>query len=427
MGIGRRSYLARLGVLVGGAVGSASAGCVGIDSERPPSVTTVVEDWRRTFSPSRYEGHDGIGRLAATDDGSLAVAGLTRTRDDEGHVRHVPWIRGFDSEGRSQWEYYVPSTTAGSNADETGETAPSQLPFGLSTYDGDFVVGIATVGPEGRVTDPTLVRLGPDGSERWTNTFAAANVGQFAIASREGGGSRIIVPSTEPRGDDRVSLNTVGLADPSTRRVVLDTELLGSVHLLQSAGPERLALLGAAAGERESLVRADVRPEGRVVRELTIGSDLETANPKPVLSEDGSVVAINSTTPTFTAWADVVTLTDGSIVHHLDFRGWEVVDITQSDPFAPPGGFLLTMRNAGENEGEPPGALFVAVDGDGEVRWHYDGLGQDTAIGPGIGDAVVVGEHLFVGGTAPEGDDSDRRGRLVRYSPGPGQTTTESD
>jgi len=425
----RRTYIVRIGSLAAGAIVSSVAGCVSDthDDTATDRTTTarspLVEDWRRTFEQSRFSGSDQIVRLAHSDD-VLATVGLTGAETDDGERYWIPWMEGFDTDGTRQWQYvYEPAT--GEEIMDVDELGGGWGVFGLEQHDGGFVAGFRPLGSQG-AKEPVLVRLDGGGTERWSRHVPTAALSPyrhgdlFVVASPGDHEPKIYIPSTEPDGAGRIRLTVVRLDGTVANQYVVDTETFGRVDTIKTNSSRTLILIGRDRSDDELVSIAEVRPNGSIQREATIGSNWSMESPEPIAaSDDCSVLAVNSVTPAARVWTDVVELDDAfSVVRRRRFNGWDVANITCERPFGPPDGFILTLRPVGENASGPPGALFVAIDGNGEIRWSSN-AGQSKPL-PLLSDAVVSHEQLFVGGATP-----DRQAMLVKYSPAAETSTIE--
>ncbi|MCU4716749.1 hypothetical protein [Halapricum hydrolyticum] len=433
----RREYLARLGSLAGGAIVGSVAGCVsdtpeGTATERTTTARSpLVEDWRRTFEQS-WPSFDLIGRLAVS--GSvLATAGLTHAETDAGESYWIPWIEGFDTDGTQQWQYLYEPSTGEPIVDGDERRANGWGVFGLKQYDGGFVAGLRPLRSREEAEEPVLVRLDGDGTERWSRQVPTATLSPyrngdlFVIASPGDRKPKIYVPSNEPDGAGHIRITVVRLGGTVANQYVVNTETFGRVDTIKTNSNGTLALFGRDRSDDELVSIAEVSPNGSIQREATIGSNWSMRYPEPISApDDCSVLAVNSVTPAFFAYTDVVELSETfSVVRRWRFDGWNIANITCESPFAPSDGFILTMRPAGENASRPPGASFVAIDGNGEISWRSNGaqaeqLPEQADQLPRFSDAVVANEQLFVGGATP-----DHQALLVTYSPAAGTSSIE--
>jgi hypothetical protein len=123
-------------------------------------------DWFKTYGRSRREWP--FGMLPLTN-GDLLIYGYTEPESGSGHDQYAVRV---GSDGEVIWEHI-------------GDSSDDELVLdALETAEGDLVLAVAIVGEDGE-----LVKLGADGTVRWTNRYELAGW-QFAsrIAPTDDGG-----------------------------------------------------------------------------------------------------------------------------------------------------------------------------------------------------------------------------------------------
>lgn len=416
----RRTVLRRSSTLLGGAILGSIAGCSSrsdsstpVGTDGPPSA--VVEDWRREFSTPTMRGPDGVASLAMTD-GVVTAAGLTRSSDEESVW--ASWIRGFDFDGTERWRVRFGPPDQLSDEQRSDQTPSGPGVIGSGNLDGDVVVCTASVRPEYRFESPTLRRLDSGGNVVWSTSLDLTAVEDFTTEQPDEGTHHAYVVGSDPVDDASVRLVAVAADGRVAWDRPIGSSTVQTVTGVQGAPGGGVTVAGRGGQSDGYVTSLRVGSDGTAHWERTFGRDWGLANPNVVFGPDRRLLAVNSITNSFTARTDVARVDESlSVDWKRTIDGWRVVDISRAPSFAPEGGFLLTMTSAGENEGEEPGALFVGMGPGGAVEWSYDGLGQSESIGPGIADALVGPDRLFVGGNTPDRPEGSPEARLVSFLP----------